>query len=145
MYHSPGQMPVTSRHGPGPSPRRAGNSLRGPPKPQSLPGSRITSCPAFFLSQRLSWEHSLVEFEEEEGNVCLPLFTVSTTHTQPGPQLHQAECPLGHRGNTQVCVAPNLSFSWEPPAGARGGARKLCGVWVLWARLRAPPSSPIYF
>ena len=129
----------------------------GVPKPQPLPRSRITSCPVSFLSKRGSSECSHSEYREEEGKVRLPVshgFHHQHSARAAAPPCRMSTGPLGTPSSTAIRPPPGagaaqpqiLSFSREgPPARACEDTRKLCGMWVLWVRLRVPTSSPIYF
>lgn len=88
-------------------------------------------------------------------SVC-PLVTVSVTSTWPeghSPALPSVHQPLWER---PACSAPSCSRGCPSPAPnpklpLRAPGRspwrreKVVWRWLLWARLRVPPSSPIYF
>lgn len=172
LYQSPGHQEKTTLHDSVAEPALGANALPPPglsglcpPSPYQArlgtgpggPSAPATAwewdrfLAAFLLSKRESWESGCMEHQEEGKRPLAQLLIVSFTSTRPGPQPRPALLQV----HGAIVGRPTASQGWPGPrqtsscsrsaaAGAPRGARKSCGIVVLWVRLRAPPASPIY-
>lgn len=96
------------------------------------------------------------ERREEKENVRLPVsHGFRHQHSARGPQPRPAQCPPAVMGTPSLpppprsrgCPRPAPNPKLPLRAPGRSPRRREKVVWqrLLWARLRVPPSSPIYF